>query len=811
MSRVTLTTRAQRSLAALGDALPRLPTLSWRRRGDEGIGSGFERRPSLLEVLTLRPYGRSMLTPAAGIWLGSAWLIILLMASIEGFVWGAVGASLVPSASAALRWPVAVFMFLLLFCIVWIVDASLIMSERPESRRRRALDDDSVNPVARWYIGIVVRIAIVGISLYVTAPFIEKLIRADDIASWHQTQVERYYETREATLRKQIKERAEQRDAGLLGRVDALERDIERIEASLAAERERRAAIEAEFTPQLDVLTRDLADARQRVGDEVLGREGRPEGYGPEARKWDARAQLLEAQLADIQSQRDARLSGIEAGIVELSNRLGERTDALQDVRREQAALVAEITREVEAEQPPALPPKLTFAARSKALSALRNSPAEAGVPHFETVEGFAQAALGILFFALLALKLFEPPAVHAYFSEAVQLAYRRYLDGGLAHLPGFDQHQDPARRLAPVGFAGLWEQWQRDPHGFAARQQHVQSAESRLRRLGADIDYESELLDRRRDDIDARLVLERRRQEAELRALEQQLDLELAEHQRRLSEETDAELERLTQQREQARKSHELALAELDQRFATERARLDDELAQRRAAWQREQAEAEAELEQRKRAVESAERQQREQVRLKQLALDDRRRLRERALEHRSAAERAERDVASRELRIRETRALLEQEREAEARLREQRGELLAKRSEHADRAAALAAELEQGVLRQSELSGRARELRTAISDMGSTDAGGLPFGGGEDGRRRRRVDKELKQLDRAMEQLQLRRGRLAVERAGADQATSELDASIDALDRDIGDAGSRVGRYRDTLDRLLLARGST
>jgi chromosome segregation ATPase len=517
----------------------------------------------------------------------------------------------------------------------------------------------------------------------------------------------------------------------------------------------------------------------------------------------------LESQLAEIQAQRDERLSGIEAGIADLTNRLAERTDALQEVRREQAALVSEITREVEAEQPPALPPKLTFAARSKALSALRNSPAEAGVPHLETVEGFAQAALGILFFALLALKLFEPPAVHAYFSEAVQLAYRKYLDGGLAHIPGFDRHQDAVRRLAPLDFARLWEQWRRDPNSFATRQQRIQSAESRLRRMSADIDYESELLERRRDDIDARLVLERRRQEAELRALEQQLDLELAENKRRLSEETDTELEELAQRREEARKAHELTLAELEQRFSMARARLDDELDQRRATWKREQAEAEAELEQRKQAVESAERREREQVRLKQLVLDDRRRLRERTLEQRSAAERAEREAADRELRMRETRALLEQEREAEARLREQFGDLLARRAAHVDRAAALAAELEQGMLRQSELGGRARELRTAIEDRAPAGAGGLPFGGGEEARRGRRAEKELKQLERDMEQLQLRRGRLAAERAGAEQAARELEGAVDALKLDIDKAGGRVARYRDTLDRLLLSRG--
>jgi len=803
--------------SALRDALPR-PTL--RRGGeDPDLGeSGFPRRPTLLDVLTLRPYGRSMLTPAAAVWLGSAWIVILLMAGIEGFVWGAVGASLVPSAAPWLRMPVAAFMFLLLFSIVWIVDASLIMSERPSfaRRRRHAMDDGgSAGPLARWYFGIVVRIAIVAISLYVTAPFIEKLIRADDIAAWHQAQVEQYFKQRDITLREQVRARAEQRDAGLLGRVAALEGDIERLGASLAAERERRERIEAEFAPEVEVLTRDLAAARARVGDEVLGRDGRPEGYGPEARKWDARAKLLEEQLAEVQAQRDERLAGVESAIAEHQERLTERTDALQQVRAEQAALMERITQEAEAEQPPAAPPKLTFAARSKGLNALRSNPAEAGVPHFETVEGFAQAALGILFFALLALKLFEPSAVHAYYSENVQLHYRKYLQGGLAHLPGFGYHDDPQRRLAPVDFARLWERWERDPEGYAARFQAVHAAQSRLARLVADTRYETELLERRRDDIDARLQLERRRQEVELTARERELALQTREAERRASAQTEAELERLAQQREQARKAHATALSELELRLAAERERLEAEMGQRRAAWAQERAAAEADLDRLRREFVSAERRERERARRKQLVLDDQRRLKERELAQRAAGEQAERDAAARELRIRETRALLAQEREAEARLRRDLATLATRRSERTDRVAALTAELEQIGLREQELAAREGALRVVLESRSDGGASGPTpaartglFAGDRETKRRRQAARELKELQRAGEALRKHREELVTARAGAWAAAEDLGKAVAALDADAAKLAARVEEYRGTLDRLLLSR---
>jgi hypothetical protein len=791
-----------------------LPSLSLHRSGDDLplADSGFPRRPTLLDVFTLRPYGRSMLTPAAGVWLGSAWIVILLMASIEGFVWGAVGASLVPSAAPWLRLPVAVFMFLLLFSIVWIVDASLIMSERPSlaRRRRHAMDaGGALGPLARWYFGIVVRIAIVAISLYVTAPFIEKLIRADDIAAWHQGQVEQYYKARETTLREQVRARAEQRDAGLLGGVQALEADIARLEASLTAERGRRERIEAEFMPQIEVLTRDLAAARERVGDEVLGREGRPEGYGPEARKWDARAKLLEEQLAEVQAQRDERLGGIEASIAELQARLAERTDALRQVRAEQAALLEEITAEVEAEQPPAAPPKLTFAARSKGLSALRNSPAEGGVPHFETVEGFAQAALGILFFALLALKLFEPSAVHAYYSEDVQLHYRKYLQGGLADIPGFGQHDDPVRRLSPVAFARLWERWERDPEGYAAGFHAVHAAQARLNRLVADTRYEAELLERRRDDIEARLGLERRRQEVELTAREQELSHQTREAARRVSAETDAELERLAQQRAQARREYEAALAEMEERLAAERRRVDAELAEKRAGWERERVAAEAELDRRRREFEVVERSARDKARRKQLVLDDHRRLKERELAQRAAAEQVEQEAAARELRIRETRALLEEERAAETRLRGELATLETRRSERVDRIAALGSQLEQVGLREQELANREGTLRTLLdSRHHAKRSRALPFAADQETRRRRQAARELKQLERTADQLRRHREALLAERAGERAGAETLAQTMEQLAGERAAAASRVEEYRSTLDRLLLAR---
>ena len=764
------------------------------------------------DYFTLRPYGRSLITPAVSVWLGSAWVVILLMATIEGFVWGAVGASLVPSNSGWLAAPVAGFMFLLMFSIVWIVDSSLIMSERPSLRlrRRHAVDQPGIGPTARWFLGLLMRVGIVAISLYVTAPFIEKLIRADDIAGWHQARVEQYFKDRDATIQNQISARAEQMDAGLAARIDSLEQEIARLSETLQAERARRARIEAEYAPEIEVLTRDLAEARARVGDEVLGRDGRPEGYGPEARKWDARVELIQEQLAAIQAELDTRLAGIQTAIDEQQQRLAARSDALEQVRIEQAQLIAEVTDRVTAEQPPPAPPRLTFAARSKALSALRNSPDEAGVPHFETVEGFAQAALGILFFALVALKLFEPMAVHAYFSETAQFQYRKYLAGGLSEIPGFAHHDDPVRRLSPTEFYRLWDRYERDPDAYFEQMQLVIHAETRMRRLLADQNYELELLERQRADIDDRLSLERRRREAELTARERELDMELQEVRKRAAGETVAELERLQAQRDEVRHTHELEMENLAHQFAAERDRLDQELEQRRAEWEQQRRLEEEQLRRQREAFEDSRQAARDELRLRQMVIDDQRRLREKEVQQAGADSTRAQQRADRELRIEQTRALIADEREMQMRqrtelsgLRDQLARCKGRFAEQTTELSQLRDQLEEGERRRDTLRKRIDETARATNRASSIWPSRDPVA-----RTLREARRQLGQVETEREHIQAREQALRSSLARLESECEGLQDAVAIASADATSVDARIEQHRRRLDSLLLAR---
>ncbi|MBB1125855.1 DUF4407 domain-containing protein [Thiospirillum jenense] len=539
-------------------------------------------RIPIADYIRLRPYGSSLATPAVIVWLAFAWVIITLMAGIEGIVWGFVGASIVPQNAALLRPFAGLFMFALMFAVIWIVDASLVMSERPTTRADHGYINSrkSAGAQFRWGFGLIMRVAIVSISLYVTAPFLAKLIRADDIASYHQRQVEQYYTRRDAELQVQIHQRTASIEQLFQERAAILESRIAQLTADLTAVRTQRASLNNEYAPELSVLRSELAAAQQRLGDELLGRNERLEGYGPEAQRWETRVNALTAQLAAKQKEINGRLNTVgTTAVANQEQQLQQLTTELSELRHNKQKRIDAVIAEITAQQPEALPPRLTFAARSKALQALRNSPDESGVPHFETVEGFAQAALGILFFALIALKLFEPAAVRAYFSEALQFQYRKYRQGGLADIPGFEPPQAPARWLNPIEFAQLWQRYEAAPEMFYADYGSLQRLREPVLTKRSDQAFEQTLQTQRQAHLAREAQVLNQRRELELAAYKSELELRTAQLRTKLDDELEIERERrqqaLADELQRAREAwaleklrEDVSLREREQRF---------------------------------------------------------------------------------------------------------------------------------------------------------------------------------------------------------------------------------------------------
>lgn len=753
------------------------------------------------DFFRLRPYGDSLATPAVMVWLGFAWVIILLMASIEGIVWGLVGASIVPEGVSWLRPVAGLFLFLLIFAIIWIVDASLILSERPPLRARRWQPDanQGFGALLRWWFGLVVRVVIVAVSLYVTAPFLAKLIRADDIASYHQRQVEQYYAQRDATLSSQTRERTVQIESLFRERAQPLEMRIAQLNQSLTAERQRRAEIEAEYGPELEVLRRDLTEAQARVGNEILGREGRPEGRGPEARKWEANASRLAEQLAAKQTESDARTALIAQRIAEIEQELRTASGELQRLRQEQQTRVEQIAAEIAAQQVEALPPRLTFAARSKALHALRESPDESGVPHFETVEGFAQAALGVLFFALMALKLFEPPAVRAYFNETIQLQYRKYLVGGLADIPGFELPEDLAQRLNPVEFARRWQAYESDPASFYAERLALLEVREPLLAFAAQQSFEQAVLERRQDNLDDELEFARRRRERELTAYDQELALRTTQLQTHFEQEAEARRELL-------------------------RAELATELKQAREDWARRKHQEEEDLRQRKASFEQAQEEARETLRLREKELEQ---LREQNL---AAARQSE--IATRQAHERQLAELdIKREREAHQRrlnaIREELARLRGLEAKHSGERQAIreagrklresldaavkqlatlemeftaqqtqAAHLEQIIADEVRMAEAAKTQRKRFWSRGDQV---------DDSKRAREARRELKTLDKAQRTTRERLDRLREDLHGLEQRGMANAGLLREAEDRVASIQARILFYEDQLGVLI------
>ncbi|WP_245969782.1 DUF4407 domain-containing protein [Thiocapsa rosea] len=765
-----------------------------------------------MDTLRLRPYGDSLATPAVAVWLGFAWTIILLMATIEGIVWGFVGASIVPQAAAWLRPVAGLFMFVLMFAVIWIVDASLIMSERP-TRARGApgggLRDARLaerGAGTRWFFGLLVRVLIVAVSLYVTAPFLAKLIRADDIESYHQRLVEHYYAGRDAEFQAQVAVRAQEIEARYGGLIAPLEEEVERLNRSLDAERQRRDQIAAEYGPEVTVLRTELAAAQERLGDEIHGRGDRPEGYGPEARRWEARANTLVAALADKQAEIDRRIAEVAQTIADQEERLRARTDELQRIRLEQQERMDRIRAEVAAAQPEELPPRLTFAARSKALQALRMSPDEAGVPHFETVDGFAQAALAILFFSLIALKLFEPAAVRAYYNEALQFQYRKYLDGALAGIPGFACPEDVAQRLSPVEFARLWEGYERDPEGHFAEQQARLAAAEPMRTRLADESFAETLIERRRENLDRELDLVSRRREIEVAAYENEQRLRAGELRAQLADETRAKhhhrREELEHELQQARES-----------WALQKAHDEEDLRERMAAFERSVELAREDRRLREKEMEIRRTQREEELRQADVQRLHRHRVEIAELEaRRRREERLERLAGMRDelsrLRELETRDTAEAAalREAGYRLKDAIETLSGK-------IASSERELASAGARMTELKRIADGRDADLGEGARSSVGGFWSRSGrpEDGKSAREAKREMKALEKWLREEGERLVALRDERRALEVRRITHEDQLRAIEERLSGVRSRILFHEDAIGTLLASERAT
>ncbi|MDD5274368.1 MAG: hypothetical protein PHU14_16830, partial [Methylovulum sp.] len=462
-------------------------------------------------LLLLRPYGHDHLSPKVKFWLGCSLVVIVFMASLEGLVWGLIGSHLVPDASAGVRLLVGLPLAAFVFCLIWISDASLLMFDakspppiaKPEAKKTFW---GGLSGKGTFFLGIFFRIGIIGISLYVTAPLLNQVIRDDDITRIIETEQRavkgNYLAAKEEAFAKDIVLLQKQADdaATATGHVLEAQQNVIELQKEYNAQK---AGLLADITR----LKTEMATHKAEMAKQKKGGNGYKGGKGP--KYFAAETSYKEAQkaLETTKTTLNNLVLPTSTTIAQPQNQPQPQTNYAEQIntaRETFNALKAKVdamdlktfVEAYKAELPEAFP-KNTPGYRIKVLKTLDESEK---VPHWQSTEGIAQALLGVLFLSLLSLKSFEPKEVRLYFSEDLQDAWRRYQQGRLDKAPIFRDFTE--ERKGYKDFALVYRQYE-------------QNAEQYLR-------FE---LEQTREDFEFKREADRRKSELAFEASRQELD----------------------------------------------------------------------------------------------------------------------------------------------------------------------------------------------------------------------------------------------------------------------------------------------
>nr|VFJ49260.1 MAG: protein of unknown function (DUF4407) [Candidatus Kentron sp. FM]VFJ62581.1 MAG: protein of unknown function (DUF4407) [Candidatus Kentron sp. FM]VFK15366.1 MAG: protein of unknown function (DUF4407) [Candidatus Kentron sp. FM] len=432
---------------------------------------------NLKRFVSLHQYGESMMTPAVRGWLRSAWVIIFLMALVEAVVWFFVSQYFVAESERWVTVYLAPVFFVGIFVLIWVIDVSFITYER-----LLGIEDTDPNPSnestdntgaesgefrlssyfhrgkqVRWWFGVAIRLAIVFISIVITAPFLAQTIRSDEIADKYQAMLDKARKAKEAELVVLL-------DAEIL-RLQKQREDLSKKLARLDAERD---LVIRDSAAPIEAAWKQIEDNHKEYLAEVAGEGSRKPGQGPKAKAAMKARDDARSHWKELVQRKNEKLTRIEQRSSEPSAKL-DRIDREKLEKEDQRAKAQAVFKPMDfttfAEEYDLEVPADTIGTRVRLLAELRAEDLAAFDPkneyekwvfHFSSVEGLSQALLGILFLAMLALKLFEPKAVKLYFNDEIQHQWRRYLDGGFDQEPDFVPSTD-SHPYNPFGFTHVY------------------------------------------------------------------------------------------------------------------------------------------------------------------------------------------------------------------------------------------------------------------------------------------------------------------------------------------------------------------
>lgn len=198
--------------------------------------------PNLLvkiwHFLTLKNYHNNLLTFNSAVYLFIISLVMIMAALMEAFAWGYLASSFTPY-NPLIGWSViGVFVFILM----WTLDRSMASADLLKNQHQVILNGYEIEEhigikqkIWIWikdHFSFIIRLGVVCLSLYITAPFLTQVVFRQDIEN---KQIERYMSQIEA-----VKQERQQKHDNQLAKQDdkitTLENDIKAINEKLQQE-----------------------------------------------------------------------------------------------------------------------------------------------------------------------------------------------------------------------------------------------------------------------------------------------------------------------------------------------------------------------------------------------------------------------------------------------------------------------------------------------------------------------------------------------------------------------------------------------
>lgn len=236
--------------------------------------------PAFKKFFSLKPYGQNLLSPAASQWLVIVPTVMLIMASVEGLAWGYISSVMI---AGWLGYVAAALTFLLVFLLIWSADVTLMTTdfknhdEAPSEAPAlpllifgHSLTSAHLHLLQNRVLPFLFRFVMVGISLWITALFLPKMV---------------------------------------------FQRDIEKFLADqyLARTEAARATIEAKYSGRIENLTSTIDAARKMLPQEVKGTGiSKHRGDGPVANAIREQIKITNEELDKVKADYKKELADLQ-------------------------------------------------------------------------------------------------------------------------------------------------------------------------------------------------------------------------------------------------------------------------------------------------------------------------------------------------------------------------------------------------------------------------------------------------------------------------------------------------------------------